>query len=119
VVEAGQGAEALAHLEAGLGGDLRLLVTDLAMPVMGGAELATKLAGRGLTVPVLFLSGHPDGDVVRQGLSAGHEFLQKPFSPDTLATHVQRLMGATPPVRSGVGTRPATPVPPDRTPAIG
>jgi PAS domain S-box-containing protein len=117
VVEAGQGAEALAHLEAGLGGDLCLLVTDLAMPVMGGAELATRLVGRGLTVPVLFLSGHPDGDVVRQGLSAGHEFLQKPFSPDALAAHVQRLMGPTPPALPGVGIHPATPAPPDRTPA--
>jgi PAS domain S-box-containing protein len=118
VVEAGQGAEALAHLEAGLEGDLCLLVTDLAMPVMGGAELATRLAGRGLTVPVLFLSGHPDGDVVRQGLSAGHEFLQKPFSPDTLAAHVQRLMGPMP-APTGAGIRPATPAPPDRTPATG
>jgi FixJ family two-component response regulator len=88
------------------------------MPVMGGAELATRLAGRGLTVPVLFLSGHPDGDVVRQGLSAGHEFLQKPFSPDTLAAHVQRLMGPMP-APTGAGIRPATPAPPDRTPATG
>jgi CheY-like chemotaxis protein len=78
----------------GTDGELRLVVTDLAMPVMGGRELARRLAeGRAEPVPLLFISGYTDDELVRQNLlEQGQQFLPKPFSPDTLAARVRRLV---------------------------
>jgi len=95
VIQASNGAEAL-DLVDGLGrdGDLRLVVTDLAMPVMGGRELARRLAERHPEpVPLLFISGYTDDELVRQNLlDRGQQFLPKPFSPDALAARVRRLV---------------------------
>jgi PAS domain S-box-containing protein len=95
VLQAANGVEAL-ELVDGLGQDgaLRLVVTDLAMPVMGGRELARRLAERRPEpVPLLFISGYTDDDLVRQNLlEQGQQFLPKPFSPDTLAARVKRLV---------------------------
>jgi PAS domain S-box-containing protein len=95
VLQAGNGAEALELVDRlGTDGDLRLVVTDLAMPVMGGRELARRLAERRPDpVPLLFISGYTDDDLVRQNLlEHGQQFLPKPFSPDTLAARVRRLV---------------------------
>jgi CheY-like chemotaxis protein len=95
VLQASNGAEALDLVDRlGPDGALRLVVTDLAMPVMGGRELARRLAERrGDPVPLLFISGYTDDDLVRQNLlEHGQQFLPKPFSPDTLAARVRRLV---------------------------
>ena len=95
VVQASNGAEALDLVDRlGLDGALRLVVTDLAMPVMGGRELARRLAERQADpVPLLFISGYTDDDLVRQNLlERGQQFLPKPFSPDALAARVKRLV---------------------------
>jgi two-component system, cell cycle sensor histidine kinase and response regulator CckA len=93
VIEAGSAREALKLIERN-DGDLSLLVTDVVMPGMDGSELA-KLVGRirpGL--PVLFMSGYTDDEVVRRGLlDAGKPFLQKPFSPEVLIQRVAELLG--------------------------
>jgi two-component system cell cycle sensor histidine kinase/response regulator CckA len=97
VVQASNGAEALELLEhRRLDGALRLVVTDLAMPLMGGRELARQLAGRQTRpAPVLFISGYTDDEVVRRNLLAhGQEFLSKPFTPDALAARVRRMVDA-------------------------
>jgi CheY-like chemotaxis protein len=64
------------------------------MPVMGGRELARRLAERRPDpVPLLFISGYTDDDLVRQNLlEHGQQFLPKPFSPDALAARVKRLV---------------------------
>jgi len=95
VLQASNGAEALALVDSlGSDGDLRLVVSDLAMPVMGGRELARRLAERRPgPVPLLFISGYTDDDLVRQNLlEQGQQFLPKPFSPDALAARVKRLV---------------------------
>jgi CheY-like chemotaxis protein len=98
VVQASNGAEALELVDRlALDGSLKLVVTDLAMPVMGGRELARRLAERPAQpapVPLLFISGYTDDELVRQNLlERGQQFLPKPFSPDALAARVRRLVG--------------------------
>jgi PAS domain S-box-containing protein len=96
VVEATNGAEALELLDRlALDGRLRLVITDLAMPVMGGRELARRLADRMRPpIPLLLISGYTDDELMRRGLlDPGQHFLPKPFSPDTLAERVRRLVG--------------------------
>jgi two-component system, cell cycle sensor histidine kinase and response regulator CckA len=92
VIEAGSAREALKLIERN-DSDLRLLVTDVVMPGMDGSDLA-KLAKRirpGL--PVLFMSGYTDDEVIRRGLlDAGRPFLQKPFSPEVLIQRVAELL---------------------------
>jgi DNA-binding response OmpR family regulator len=69
------------------------VVTDLAMPAMGGRELAEGLRKRGYRVPILFITGYPEDDVERLGLlDAGQEVLRKPFAPDVLAHRARQLV---------------------------
>jgi CheY-like chemotaxis protein len=98
VVQASNGAEALELVDRlSLDGSLKLVVTDLAMPLMGGRELALRLADRpkqSAPVPLLFISGYTDDELVRQHLlERGQQFLPKPFSPDALAARVRRVVG--------------------------
>ncbi|HEU4524482.1 MAG TPA: ATP-binding protein [Gemmatimonadales bacterium] len=94
VLEASNGAEAL-DLAATprTDGRLRLVVTDLAMPKMGGRELAERLRERGFHVPLLFITGYTEEDIERLGLlGRGQEVLRKPFAPEVLADRARRLM---------------------------
>jgi CheY-like chemotaxis protein len=70
-------------------GPIHLLVTDMVMPEMGGPALARRiLASRG-DMAVLYMSGYTD-----HTLGAGAPFLQKPFTPDTIARTVRAALDA-------------------------
>ena len=84
ILEAGDGAQALALLEKH---DVQLLLTDINMPVMNGADLLRAIAGsdrwRGLTRVII----STDGSTARREEAAELEvrcYLQKPFSPEVL-----------------------------------
>ena len=70
-----------------------LVVSDIAMPRRSGLELATAVAKRWPSLPVLLVSGQPPE--VWNG-----PFLAKPFTPDALVAAVQDLL---PPLESRVG----------------
>jgi two-component system, cell cycle sensor histidine kinase and response regulator CckA len=94
VIEARHGAEALA-LEAGHGGPIHLLLTDVVMPEMSGRELAQRLVPRRPEMNVLYMSGYTDDAIVRHGvLEAGMALLPKPFTPDALAAKVRQILDA-------------------------
>ena len=92
VLEAGDGAAGLA-VAAPYPGPIHLLATDVVMPHMGGGELAGRLAALRPGLKVLYLSGYPDDEVVRHGVSRAEAgFLAKPFTPADLARKVREVL---------------------------
>lgn len=72
---------------------LHLLVTDVVMPQMSGHELAQHLLQLRPELKVLYISGYTDEALVYHGiLEAGLFFLQKPFTPNTLAGKVREVL---------------------------
>ena len=85
-LEAADGAAALALLEAGERVDL--LVTDVAMPGISGAELAAQVRARWPGMPVLLLTGYADPAMQ----SGGFPVLRKPFRQTELARQVAAML---------------------------
>jgi two-component system cell cycle sensor histidine kinase/response regulator CckA len=91
VLQEQDGREALELMDRP--GSIDLVITDVAMPRMNGRELAARLKGLHPTLPVLFISGYTDDDMVRRGLiEPNNPFLSKPFTPEVLTTKVRRLL---------------------------
>ncbi len=100
VLEAADGRGALDLLATASGDASRpggtpvdLIVTDLVMSRLGGRELGEEISRRWPGVCVLYTSGYPGEEVVRQGwLAEGAAFLQKPFSGTRLAECARELL---------------------------
>lgn len=71
-----------------------LVVTDVAMPDMGGVALSVKLKEMGLNIPVLFMSGYSEEVCAAQNISGAQNFVSKPFTPKRLLLHVQDCIRA-------------------------
>jgi CheY-like chemotaxis protein len=92
VLEASDGASALA-LASRHAGSIDLLLTDVTMPHMGGVELARELSRLLPALVVLYMSGHSEESLLRQGLARREaHFLAKPFSGAVLASTVKRML---------------------------
>ena len=87
VYEARNGQEAVKLFDVH-GDGIDMLLTDLRMPYMGGAELAHQLRGRRRTLKLLCISGYPGG--VDADLAV--DFLAKPFSRDDLLKKVREVL---------------------------
>jgi len=71
---------------------IRLILTDVVMPVMTGPELVAKLSPLYPHVGVLFVTGFA-GDVVDEADAfGGHAVLRKPFTIGTLARAVEEAL---------------------------
>jgi hypothetical protein len=94
VLEAAQGEDAL-RLSGQHGGLIHLMVTDMVMPEMSGRELAERLKPLRPHMKVLLVSGYTDKAMLHHGeLDPGMAFLQKPFTPQTLARKVREVLDA-------------------------
>ncbi len=95
VFAASDSIQALALLEDG-DRSVDLLLTDVVLPGgMQGGALATKAVALRARLPVLFMSGHPRESLLHErGLDAGVNYLQKPFTPDSLSRKVREVLGA-------------------------
>jgi PAS domain S-box-containing protein len=94
VLEATDGESALTLGERH-DGPIHLLLTDVVMPRMGGRTLAQQFHKVRPNTRVLFVSGYTDDAIAQHGvLDPGVEYLEKPFTPDTLAKKVRRVLDA-------------------------
>ena len=92
VLEAANGGEALLLCESERS-PIHLLVTDVVMPGLGGADLARRLAPLRPDMKVLFISGYADQAAARHGtIEPGAAYLEKPFSLDALARKVREVL---------------------------
>jgi two-component system cell cycle sensor histidine kinase/response regulator CckA len=72
---------------------IHLLLTDVVMPRMNGAELAARLGERWPEMKVLYMSGYTDGSVASLGtVQSSAAFLQKPFTSQSLALKVRSVL---------------------------
>jgi len=93
VLCAANGQEALQIARDHVGSPIRLVVTDVIMPVMGGKALAESLKTTCPDLTVLFTSGYT-GDAMHQNgvLERGVAFLPKPYSLAALTRKVREML---------------------------
>lgn len=92
VFEASQGGDALLICEE-YEDPIHLMVTDVVMPRMSGSELAKRLEPLHPEMRVLYMSGYTDNAIVHHGiLEEGVNYLQKPFTVDSLARRVREVL---------------------------
>lgn len=73
--------------------DLQLLITDVIMAKMTGAQLAAEILRVRPEMKILFCSGYPAGALTRQGVDLTRgEFLMKPLSLAALSSKIQRML---------------------------
>jgi CheY-like chemotaxis protein/anti-sigma regulatory factor (Ser/Thr protein kinase) len=78
--------------------ELDLLLTDVIMPQMSGAELARRLLADRPELKVVFMSGYTDDHLTNYGVERGAvSYLQKPFTPADLARKVREVLEETGP----------------------
>ena len=88
VIEAGSGGAALEVLDRET--DIDLLLVDFAMPGMNGAEVAREVHARRPGLPILFVTGYADTEVLA---SAGDDgILRKPFIEKDLAAKLRSVL---------------------------
>jgi two-component system cell cycle sensor histidine kinase/response regulator CckA len=77
--------------------DTEVLVTDVVMPGMTGHDLAEIAAERSPGLRVVFMSGHTEDVLVRDGARMGEiTFVQKPFTRDSLLRAVEEALAGEP-----------------------
>ena len=66
------------------------LVLDVRMPGLNGLELQDRMAALGLSLPIVFITGHADVPMSVKAMKAGAvDFLPKPFSSKQLLSAVR------------------------------
>lgn len=92
VLEASDGAIAL-RIAASHVGEIDLVLTDVAMPNLGGRGMVEELRELSPGLRVLFMSGYSRDEVFPDNSSAHTPYLQKPFTSDSLYSQVRSALG--------------------------
>lgn len=90
VLAASNGLEAVSVFRS-YSNQIDLVVIDMMMPVMDGAQAIVRIRETRLHIPVICISGYVGGDI-----PVDCAFLQKPFSPAALVELVAQLLNAPP-----------------------
>jgi CheY-like chemotaxis protein len=93
VLEAKNGADAIDRMAGAARVDL--LVADLQMPEVSGAEMVRRIRLTRPDMPVLYVTGHIDGLMDERSLWEGEAFLEKPFTVAGLREAVSLLLYGT------------------------
>ncbi len=73
--------------------DIHLLITDVILPEINGKELANNIISLYPEIKCLFISGYSDDVIAHHGiLDKDVNFIQKPFSMQTLAARVRTVL---------------------------
>ena len=92
VREARNGREALDILAQPDHG-IHLVLTDVVMPEMGGLELVERVQEDHPGIRIVYMSGYTEGDKLQPAVrNSPYPFLQKPFSPESLAIRVREAL---------------------------
>jgi DNA-binding NtrC family response regulator len=98
VLSCGDGMEAIALFKAHPG-EIALVLTDVDMPNLNGAQLAKTLLRIRPDIRLIVMSGLPASDTassdVTMARKLAHTFLTKPFHPDQLLGAVHRVLNLT------------------------
>jgi CheY-like chemotaxis protein len=92
VLEASDGAVAL-RVAAGHVGEIDLVLTDVAMPNLGGRGLVEELKELSPGMRVLFMSGYPKDEIFPDKRANAVPYLQKPFTGESLLSEVRSALG--------------------------
>ena len=69
------------------------ILLDVQIPELSGPELQGRLSELGSTLPIIFLTGHPDIPVTVRAIKAGaDDFLTKPVSSEVLLQAIERAI---------------------------
>ena len=67
------------------------IVMDVRMPGMSGLEAQEEMKARGISLPLIFITGHGDVPMAVRALKRGaFDFIEKPFNDQLLLDAVQR-----------------------------
>ena len=75
--------------------EIDVVVTDMRMPGMDGAELLTEVQRQHPHVARVVLSGHTEDDAAIRSLTVAHQFLAKPCDTMMLTATLERMTAAT------------------------
>jgi CheY-like chemotaxis protein len=93
VFDAADGAIAL-RVAAAHVGEIDLVLTDVAMPNLGGRGMVEELRELSPSIRVLFMSGYPKEEVFpAKGSGSSIPYLQKPFTSEMLFSEVRAALG--------------------------
>ncbi|MCB1940260.1 MAG: sigma-54-dependent Fis family transcriptional regulator, partial [Rhodocyclaceae bacterium] len=111
VVTEADGESALARVKSSPRGTFDAVISDLRMPPgMDGMELLRKLQEEDQGLPVIILTAHGSVDAAVEAVKSGaHDFLEKPFDRDQIATILGKAIATR--RRSGPRTEPVAPDP--------
>lgn len=74
-------------------GQIGLLLTDVVMPGMNGADLAERLQSMRPDLVTVFMSGYAESDVVRDMTRQSVIHIEKPFTVDVLLSRIAEALG--------------------------
>ncbi len=93
VLSASNGQEGLDAAREHRGAPIRLVVTDVLMPVMSGKEMAEHLKAGCPEIKILFTSGYTNDAIARHGVpEPGVAFLSKPYKRAALLRGIRDLL---------------------------
>lgn len=91
VLESSNAKEALqiAHTHDGR---IDLLLTDIVMPEMNGADLAIRMLNRQPDLVTIFMSGYAEHDMLKKAKLSSAIHIQKPFTIDLLLSRISEAL---------------------------
>ncbi|RMC99926.1 DNA-binding response regulator [Aquitalea palustris] len=84
-------ASAMEFLDSYTEGEIGCMVLDIRMPQITGLALQEKLVERGVTIPIVFITGHGDIEQCRRAFQSGAiDFLTKPIDQNRLIDSLRK-----------------------------